>query len=216
MYFWMADAEPFERRARKWFTIFKNLSKNTGVACLGEILASACSFWIDLRYCLTEKWLAGFPHPRRSSHSPDRSKLLNIARSLPIVESTVPAARRLGHSQSPLVLEPKNWQPSLWIFVLPFWSFHTRKRTMSFGPQDMRVFEESRVHKNNCSSNSSCDFCLPYFDVIRATSSSWIRLSMVSRLSFICFAAEPFLLSLGSASCAIPQRWQNAAQSSLG
>lgn len=108
MYLSVAERAGSERRLRMWRIVLENLSKKSGVACLVGTRISACSFRIDWRYCDTEKCAAGFPDPVRASKSPERSRLLKIARSLPIVESTVPAARRVGQGHEAIVFEENN------------------------------------------------------------------------------------------------------------
>lgn len=128
------------RRLFKWNTIYLNLSKNTGVACFGDTLTWACSVWTDLRYCLTDKCEAGLPKPKRSSQSPERPKALKIERNFPIRESAVPADNRIRQLQVCFPCKPRNWHESKNTIVLPFPSFHTRKRTISFGVAENKVY----------------------------------------------------------------------------
>ena len=71
-------------------------------------------------------WETGFPTPSLSSHSPPSPAFMKIARSFPIILSTVPAANRVGQEQegvlSLLPLEQCIW----WTLVLPALSFQTR------------------------------------------------------------------------------------------
>ena len=69
-------------------------------------------------------------------------------RSLPMVESTVPADKRKEQAQLPLAVEPSNLHSLLWTFVLPFRSFQRRKRTTSLGSQEKDVFSGSNAAKN--------------------------------------------------------------------
>ena len=83
------------------------------MAFLGQDLALACSFLIDLRYCLMDGWETGFPIPSLSSHSPPSPAFMKIVRSFPIILSTVPVPNRVGQGQegvlSLLLLEQCIW-----------------------------------------------------------------------------------------------------------
>ena len=113
-----------------------SLSKNRGRACLGLTCAAACSLVMKCRYSLTELSHAGFPLPKRSFQGPFLPVLEKIALSLPIILSTVPAARRVGHLQGVLEWDPKSGHWGIWTLVFPFPSFQTRKRVRSWGVAD--------------------------------------------------------------------------------
>ena len=125
--------------AKIYTASFSNLSRNIGMAFLGRDLALAYSSLTDLWYCLTEGWETGFPIPSLLSHSPPSPAFAKIARSFPIILSTVPAANRVGKGQegvlSLLFLEHCIW----WTLVLPALSFQTRNFKMSPGVADCKV-----------------------------------------------------------------------------
>ena len=70
--------------------------------------------------------------------------LLKMALSFPMVESTEPYAKRLGHEQDELVLCPKNGHVSQCTTVLPKLSFLIKKSTTSSG---------MAVHMSHCEVN---------------------------------------------------------------
>ena len=98
----------------------KSLSKDRGTACLGVILARACSSRIKTRYCLTLWWEAGLPMPNKSFHSPPRPNSTKSERSFPIRFATVPATRVDGHEQTSAFLAPNKEQVGTWTLVFPF------------------------------------------------------------------------------------------------
>ena len=140
----------------------KSLSKNKGTACLGVILARACSSRIKTRYCLALWWEAGLPMPNKSFHSPPRPDSSKSERSFPIRFATVPAARVDGHEQTSAFLAPNKEQVGTWTLVFPFLSFHTKKRVTSRGEADNNVLGHGKEERKLSSSFRSLDFCTWY------------------------------------------------------
>ena len=126
--------------AKIFAAIFPNLSRKIGMAFLGRDLALACSSLTDLRYCFIDGWETGFPIPSLSSHSPPNPASVKMARSFPIILSTVPAANRLGQEHEG-VLSLELLGHCVWCtFVSPALSFQTRNFKMSPGVAKCNVF----------------------------------------------------------------------------
>ena len=145
--------------AKIYAAIFSNLSRKIGMAFLGRDLALACSSLIDLRYCSIDGWETGFPIPSLSSHSPPNPASVKMARSFPIILSTVPAANRLGQEHED-VLSLELLGHCVWCtFVLTALSFQTRNFKMSPGVAECNVFGVGKEAKTDKSSRWREDFC---------------------------------------------------------
>ena len=75
----------------------ESLSRNIGVAWTGNLLAKVCSLSTVAWYCLMEGCAAGFPKCKSSFQIKPLPLSLKIVHSLPILLSTVPAAKTLRH-----------------------------------------------------------------------------------------------------------------------
>ena len=75
----------------------ESLSRNNGVAWTGNLMAKVYSSSTVAWYCLMEGCAVGFPKCKSSFQLKPPPLSLKIVRSLPILLSTVPAARTLGH-----------------------------------------------------------------------------------------------------------------------
>ena len=84
-------------RSHKYEQSDESLSRNTGVAWTGNLLAKVCSSITVTWYCFMEGCAVGFPKRKSSFQLKPLPLSLKIFHSLPILLLTVPTAITLGH-----------------------------------------------------------------------------------------------------------------------
>ena len=193
---WIAEFPLCNNICSIWLEISAKSPTRIGSAWWGVTVALSCSSLTWARYVLTDRQAAGFPTPNRGCHSDLFPLSARIARCLPIMESTVSNARRLGHTQDKSGRD-KAGHDDWWTLVFPARSFQTRNAITSSGRAEARDFADVELARKWAISLSRADFCLTHLEDDRCCDKCWslwaMFVSSIDNLSLTGFSWVGFL-----------------------